>query len=278
MYKKDGHTHTEFCPHGNGDDVEAMIQKAIRFGFEVYSITEHAPLPPDFKQDYEGQASGIDEAAMAFNDLPTYFKKCNHLKQKYRTQIKINVGFELDFLPSQLDWTKAFWAEYGPQTDDNVLSVHFLKGKNEKYWCVDNTPEEYQEGLLGHYKTAQQVYQQYCRTLQQAVITDFGPNSSKRLGHITLCKKFQDILNLPNQLDATTQPMYDALYQTLQQRHFTLDLNTAGLYKPYCNETYPDFQLCQKARALGLPLVYGSDAHSIAAVGGGYHQVEHFLS
>ena len=136
MIKKDGHTHTEFCPHGDREDVELMVQKAIHFGFQEYSITEHAPLPPDFKQDYEGSASGIDEAAMAFNDLPAYFKKCEALKQKYRSQIKLNVGFELDFLPSQLEWTKAFWAEYGPRTDDNVLSVHFLKGQHHKYWCL----------------------------------------------------------------------------------------------------------------------------------------------
>lgn len=29
MSRKDGHSHTEFCPHGSGDDVEQMIQNGI---------------------------------------------------------------------------------------------------------------------------------------------------------------------------------------------------------------------------------------------------------
>ncbi len=48
VIKREGHSHTEFCPHGSGDDVELMIQKAIRLGFKEYSITEHAPLPAGF--------------------------------------------------------------------------------------------------------------------------------------------------------------------------------------------------------------------------------------
>ncbi|GAJ27459.1 hypothetical protein JCM15457_2448 [Liquorilactobacillus sucicola DSM 21376 = JCM 15457] len=30
--KIDGHTHTELCPHGSGEPVEKMIQKAIMQG------------------------------------------------------------------------------------------------------------------------------------------------------------------------------------------------------------------------------------------------------
>ncbi len=46
--KRDGHTHTEFCPHGSGEDVELFILKAIKLGFTEYSITEHNPLPKRF--------------------------------------------------------------------------------------------------------------------------------------------------------------------------------------------------------------------------------------
>jgi Histidinol phosphatase and related hydrolases of the PHP family len=28
----DGHTHTQFCPHGSGQDAELMIQRAIKLG------------------------------------------------------------------------------------------------------------------------------------------------------------------------------------------------------------------------------------------------------
>ncbi|WP_125979628.1 histidinol-phosphatase HisJ [Loigolactobacillus iwatensis] len=279
MLKKDGHSHTEFCPHGSGDDVELMIQKAIKFGFEEYSITEHAPLPPNFRQDYEGSADGIDEAALALSDLPAYFKKCQQMQAKYRDQIRINIGFELDFLPSQLTWTREFWREYGPKTTDNVLSIHFLKGKNNHYWCVDNTPAEFKTGLLENaVDDAQRLYGQYIDALITAVGTDLGVNAPHRLGHLTLIKKFQDYFALPSRFDQNNMRKIYQLFSLLRQRHFEIDLNTAGLFKPYCNEIYPYPELARLADTEGIPLVYGSDAHSVSAVGRAYHEVEQFLN
>lgn len=276
--KKDGHSHTEFCPHGSGDDVELMIRKAIKFGFTEYSITEHAPLPPDFQQDYAGEPTGLTEAAMALNDLPAYFKKCRQMQTKYRDQLKINIGFELDFLPSQLAWTKDFWAEYGPQTQDNVLSVHFMQGTAAKFWCVDDTLADFKTGLLDNQNgDAQALYGQYLQALLVAAQTDLGPVAPMRLGHMTLIKKFQDYFNLPIKFNATNLALVTQLFSVLKQRHFALDLNTAGLYKPYCNETYPYSDLISQAKIAGVPLVYGSDAHSIVEVGHAYHQVEKFI-
>lgn len=276
--KKDGHSHTEFCPHGSGDDVELMIQKAIKFGFSEYSITEHAPLPPDFKHDYAGAMTGLTEASMALNDLPAYFKKCQQLQAKYRGQIKINIGFELDFLPTQVAWTRDFWAEYGPQTQDNVLSIHFMQGAAAKFWCVDDTTADFKKGLLDPQNgDAQALYSQYLQALLVAVQTDLGPHAPIRLGHMTLIKKFQEYFNLPTKFNATNLALVDQLFASLKQRHFSLDLNTAGLYKPYCNETYPYSDLILRAQAAGIPLIYGSDAHSIAEVGHAYHQIEKFV-
>ncbi|MFD1318960.1 histidinol-phosphatase HisJ [Loigolactobacillus zhaoyuanensis] len=276
--KKDGHSHTEFCPHGSGDDVELMIRKAIKFGFTEYSITEHAPLPPDFQQDYAGDPTGLTEAAMALNDLPAYFKKCRQMQTKYRDQLKINIGFELDFLPSQLAWTKDFWAEYGPQTQDNVLSVHFMQGAAAKFWCVDDTLADFKTGLLDNQNgDAQALYGQYLQALLAAAQTDLGPAAPMRLGHMTLIKKFQDYFNLPIKFNATNLALVTQLFSVLKQRHFALDLNTAGLYKPYCNETYPYSDLISQAEIAGVPLVYGSDAHSIVEVSHAYHQVEKFI-
>lgn len=99
MRKREGHSHTEFCPHGSGDDVELMIQKAIKLGFQEYSITEHAPLPPAFKTMYAGQPTGLTEASMAMGDLEAYFAKANRMKAKYAQQIHIHIGFEVDFIP-----------------------------------------------------------------------------------------------------------------------------------------------------------------------------------
>ncbi|TAR29535.1 histidinol-phosphatase, partial [Lactiplantibacillus plantarum] len=68
-------------------------------------------------------------------------------------------------------------------------------------------------------------------------------------------KKFQDYFNLPTKFNATNLALVDQLFASLKQRHFSLDLNTAGLYKPYCNETYPYSDLILRAQAAGIPLI-----------------------
>ncbi len=47
------------------------------------------------------------------------------LKKKYKREIKIHVGFEVDYLPGFEDWTSDFLNEYGKQIDDSILSLHF---------------------------------------------------------------------------------------------------------------------------------------------------------
>lgn len=271
MLKQDGHSHTEFCPHGSGDDVELMIQKAIKMGFESYSITEHAPLPPEFKNEYAGAETGLTEASMAMSDLPAYFKKCRQMQAEYGDQIHINIGFELDFLPHHVAWTRDFMNEYGPETSDNVLSVHFMQGTNDQFWCVDDTLADFETGLLANAADGQTLYQQYFQALIDAVQADLGAYAPKRIGHITLIKKFQDYFNLPQAFDDQTQSTMTTLLNLIKHQGLALDYNAAGLYKEWCNETYPDSVTLKQIQSLGIPLVYGSDAHSIKEVGHGYH-------
>ncbi len=271
MIKKEGHSHTEFCPHGSGDDVEKMIQKAIRLGFQEYCITEHAPLPEAFASAYAGEETGLTEASMAMADLPAYFQKCQQMRMAYGNQIKINIGFEIDFLPGYEDWLRDFLAEYGPQTDENILSVHFMRGTEDRFWCVDDTLGDFEKGLLTHQPDGQQLYQQYFNALIQAVTTDLGPYTPQRIGHITLIKKFQDYFHLPLTYTPETMTVIQTLLKEINNQHRQLDYNAAGLYKEYCNETYPDFDILTAAKKLDIPMVYGSDAHSVKEVGHGYH-------
>ena len=106
--KKDGHTHTEFCPHGSEEDVELYIIEAIEQNFTEYSITEHAPISNDFLKKAAGVQFAIDTAGMRMNDVEAYLSKMNRLKKKYASEIKVNVGFELDYLPDHHQWTIDF--------------------------------------------------------------------------------------------------------------------------------------------------------------------------
>ena len=269
MIKKDGHTHTEFCPHGTFEPVEKMILKAIQLGFKEYSITEHAPLPPAFATSYVGAASGLATAGMAFNDLPLYFKMMEELQTKYARDIRINVGFEVDYLPEHEDWTKEFLNEYGPRTQDGILSVHFQKGLNG-WWCIDYTPEQVEAGLISYYHDFPAIYTEYFNLIEGSLLADLGPYKPQRLGHLTLIQKFEQSFKQETAFTQTNDAQVSQLFKQIATRNYQLDFNTAGLDKVYYQQTYPSKRLVTEAQALQIPLIFGSDAHAIQEVGRHY--------
>jgi histidinol-phosphatase (PHP family) len=133
MTKIDGHTHTELCPHGSGEKTAAMIERAIQLGFDNYCITEHAPLPQRFVTDYRGDPAGLTTASLSWKQLDEYFLLTDQLKKFYHAQIKISVGFEVDYLPGYETEIKEFLNQVGPKTEQNILSIHFMPGKELVY-------------------------------------------------------------------------------------------------------------------------------------------------
>lgn len=269
--KKDGHTHTEFCPHGSFEPTEKMIQKAIQLGFTEYSITEHAPLPPAFSDYYAGESSGLQTASMAANDLPLYFKTMENLQQKYASDIKIMIGFEMDYLPLFENWTKDFLMEYGPRTQDGILSVHFQAGR-DGWWCLDYTPEEFDKGLVSHYQHFPAIYTAYYNLIEQSLKVDLGPFKPKRLGHITLVQKFEQYFQEETTFSQDNQLQLTHLLTEIANSKYQLDFNTAGIDKPFYQQIYPSKAIMMQAQTLGIPFTFGSDAHSIAEIGRHYDQ------
>ncbi|AVK60878.1 histidinol-phosphatase [Lactobacillus sp. CBA3605] len=267
----DGHTHTELCPHGSGEATEKMIQRAIQLGMQKYCITEHAPLPPEFKQQYAGRLTGFTTASLTLAMVPDYLKLARALQKKYASKLEISVGFEVDFLPDQVAWTRAFLNEYGPQTQENILSVHFMQGKDQKFWCLDDTLTDFKAGFKAWLKQPQMLFNQYYQTVLASVLADLGPTTPQRIGHMSLIRKFQDRFNLTAPLDAINLALVDEILDQIKWQNREIDLNLAGLFKPFCNDFYPGNQILARAKKRDIPLIYGSDAHDIQSVGQGQH-------
>jgi histidinol-phosphatase (PHP family) len=51
-----------------------------------------------------------------------------------------------------------------------------------------------------------------------------------------------------------------------------IEVNTAGLRQPQVGETYPAAAVLERACRLGIPVIFGSDAHRPADVGAGFAQ------
>lgn len=74
----DGHVHTELCPHGSGDKTVLMIEKAIDLKIDKICLTEHDPLPAEFKNVYGG---------IKADQVEVYLELAERLKKDYATRI-----------------------------------------------------------------------------------------------------------------------------------------------------------------------------------------------
>ena len=258
MKMKDGHVHTPYCPHGTDDSVTAYIEQAIELGYTEITFTEHAPLPNGFIDPAPDHDSSMDA-----DQLYSYVAELKHCKERYGSKITINIGLEVDYIEGWEQETTLFLNEIGPYLDDSILSVHFLKHLGEWY-CLDFSETEFNR-IIERYQTVDSVYKAYFDTLQKSIVYDLGAFKPKRIGHISLITKFQK--RFPSTLNVNTYLL--PILSLIKKQGYELDVNTAGLYKPLCGDTYPPLSVIQTAKNMGIPLCYGSDAHHPTDLGRG---------
>ncbi|MGL4521957.1 MAG: histidinol-phosphatase HisJ [Bacilli bacterium] len=246
----DGHVHTPYCPHGSEDAIEAYIEKAIQSGIKTLSFTEHAPLPERFIDP-----SPQSDSAMAFTDLEDYLLSMRHFKYHYQDQIDIRIGLEVDYIEGFEMEIETFLEEYGPELDDSILSVHFLKHK-DTYHCLDYSSSMFRM-IVEEYGSLPAVYADYWRTLEKSIEANLGFYKPTRIGHPTLVTKFQK--KFP--IDFSIAPAVERICERMQQHNLAFDLNTSGLRKKHCGIMYPDEQLLPIFAKYEIPFVAGSDAH-----------------
>jgi len=250
--KRDGHIHTPFCPHGTKDELHAYIEKAIESGFGDISFTEHASLPSSFVDPTPEKDSG-----MSLETMHSYLDAIQQAKDAYKNDIQIRVGLEVDYITGYESETRSFLDEYGPLLDDSILSVHFLRVDSD-YFCMDYSKEVFME-IVHQAGSVEAVYELYYKTVEASISADLGAFKPKRIGHPTLVHKFQ--LAHGKKID-------DDLYikrvlEKIAETGYEMDLNGAGFSKTDCLESYPPQRYIPFAESLGIPLVFGSDAHSV---------------
>ncbi|GEN51786.1 histidinol-phosphatase HisJ [Halobacillus faecis] len=262
----DGHIHTPYCPHGSSDTLKSYIEQAIKRGYHSMTFTEHAPLPSSFKDPVPEKDSG-----MSFQQVEEYLKEIDQLKAEYKKEIQIQKGFEVDYIEGYEKEVESFLNTYGPSLDDSILSVHFLRGPSQWY-CIDYSPDMYKEAIHD-FGGLDQLYHAYYNTLTQSVLRELGDYKPNRVGHMTLVKKFQHLYPAPKNWEKQAQ----SFLQLVQNHGYTLDYNGAGVVKEHCKETYPPLQMARQASSMGIPLIYGSDAHTASGLGQGYSSIDHQL-
>jgi histidinol-phosphatase (PHP family) len=264
----DGHTHTQFCPHGDGSLLESYILRAYELGLTRYSVTEHPPLPAGWLADADLQS----QLAMQPSRLEDYFAAVQRCKDQYRERINIRCGLELDYLPCAESFTYDLVSQYRHVMDEAVVSVHFLPGQGGMR-CVDHTAQDVAEGLLAHYGSMGSLLHAYYDHVEQAIRFASTLPMPTRVGHINLIEKFR--LDLPEMDEGAMRERQERLLPLLAATGVGVDVNLAGLRKPSCGKPYVEPWFVEACRRQGTLCVFGSDAHAPGDVGKG---LETFLT
>lgn len=142
---------------------------------------------------------------------------------------------------------------------------------------MDFSPEMFRDQVVPLYGSVAATHEAYYATLLQAVTADYGGFTPGRIGHINLARKFIQAVPVEREVDyaALQTPLLDAL----EARGMGLDVNVAGLKKPHCGEVYVPESLIQRIirENRRIPLVYGSDTHSVKGVGQCYDHYDNLI-
>lgn len=252
---RDGHIHTPLCPHGTKDSLDEYVQEAIRLGRREISFTEHFPIPKGIISDELRR-----ECNLLPEELDTYVEMITAIKQKYQSSdIKINLGFEVDYLEGYDNETKTLLDKYGKYIDDSILSVHFVK-YNGEFVAVDFLEDL--ERYLGKTLTIEELYELYFDTVIKSVDAQLGKYKPNRIGHPTLVRRFNKLYPYPN-YEHILEDKARTLVNKIKQAGMEVDYNFAGLVKEYCDETYPQGKILEMMKEAGITLVPGSDSHAV---------------
>lgn len=270
--KKDGHTHTQFSHHGATDEVATYIERAIQLGFDTYVITEHAPLPLEFvAQAPDNLRDYVQASAMTFAQADQYFARVQALQQQYADRIKVKIGLEVDYLVGFEQQTQAMINRYADVLEEIVLSVHFMPDHLGTLRGIDGVPTMMERDFLAH-MSVDEMDARYFDTVLKSVEWAMDGPATTRIGHLTLLRKFARYFDLPDFSQDNRQKITTIL-KAMRAKGYELDANAAGFFKEFATDMYPDVQTLKLAQSLNIPIVYGSDAHSVDDVGRGYETV-----
>jgi len=230
----DLHNHTTKCNHANGT-IDEYIQKAIEKKIDIYGFSEHAPMNFDTKY------------RLKFEEMIIYENEIKNLRDKYKNQIDIRLGYEVDYLPNFLD-DRVLLSD----VDYLIGSVHFIDK-----WGFDN-PE-----FIGIYKDKDidNIWLEYFNCVTNMVKS----GKFDIVGHLDLIKvfKFMPKKSIPSIVKNTLK--------AIKKSNMVIEINTAGFRKPI-NEIYPSKELLIMAYEMNIDITFGSDAHEINQVGFEYER------
>lgn len=112
------HTHTVRCNHAVGTERE-YVENAIRAGIKILGFSDHSPyyFPGDYYSNFRMKISEIED----------YVKTITALRDEYKKDIKIYVGYEMEYYPDYFEKTLDLIHPY--ECDYLILGQHYIRNE-----------------------------------------------------------------------------------------------------------------------------------------------------
>ncbi len=222
MERANYHTHTPRCMHAVGSERE-YIENAIKGGIKILGFSDHSPMPYT-----DGFVSGI---RMTMAQMPEYIKTLRNLREEYKNQIEIKIGFE---------------AEYVPELFEPLMRI------------LEKEPIEYL--ILGQHFVGQEIPSRYSGRVHEeeewlkeyvdVVIEGLSTGAFAYLAH-------PDLIHFGGEKEYYAEQMM-RLCEACKRLNVPIEINRLGLCE---GRHYPTDLFWQQAAKVGNHVIIGYDAH-----------------
>ena len=220
------HTHTFRCHHADGTE-EEYVQRAVAGGVTHMGFSDHMAFRfPD----------GSESIFRIYTaEAPLYIDTVRSLAEKYKDQIEIHCGFEMEYYPEFFEEMRAKAVEYGAEY--LILGQHFLAPE-----CYRDSMHSMQENKPDEALTA----------FTSLVIEAMKTGAFTYVAHPDICVYNGD----PALYEAEVR----RLCRASKEYDVPLEINFLGIRT---NRFYPNEEFWRIAGEEGVSVVFGFDAHDV---------------
>ncbi|MBQ8432962.1 MAG: histidinol-phosphatase [Clostridia bacterium] len=233
------HTHSQWCDGKNG--VEELLLNAMEQGFDSVGFSGHSPM---FYAPEHGIAEG---------DVQGYIADVRTMKDKYRGQMEVFCGIELD-LYSRLDLEPY---------DYIIGSVHYLKIHGE-YVGFDRNAATV-KSVIDTYFGGDGLA--YAKAYYQTLATLPTRGRIDVVGHFDLITKHAENVSFFDEDSPAYRRLALEAIEALLPKAPLFEINTGAIARGYRTTPYPSAFLLREIQQRGGGIIISSDCHDMHRLG-----------